>query len=74
MSRAFVKEDDERARVVSDIEYRNKKIDWLKIQEKKLEKLLETSASGRVNAETLERWTAETRDDIERTKRELGYE
>jgi len=36
LSRAFVKEDDERGKIVSDLEYRKKKQDWLRIQEKKL--------------------------------------
>lgn len=74
MSRAFVKEDDERGKIVSDLEYRKKKQDWLRIQEKKLEKLLQVSASEKVDAETLERWIKETKDDIEKTRRELGYE
>jgi len=74
LSRAFVKEDDERGKIVSDLEYRKKKQDWLRIQEKKLEKLLQVSASEKVDAETLERWIKETKDDIEKTRRELGYE
>ena len=40
MSRAFVKEDDgERGNLVSDILHREAKIEWLKIQEKKLDKM-----------------------------------
>lgn len=75
LSRAFVKEDDgERGNVVSDIEYREKKIEWLRIQEKKLDKLLNDPASKKIKRETLERWIKDTRDDIEKTKRELGYE
>jgi hypothetical protein len=39
VSRAFVKEDDgERGNLVSDILHREAKIEWLKIQEKKLDK------------------------------------
>lgn len=75
LSRAFIKEDDgERGNVVSDIEYREKKIEWLRIQEKKLDKLLNDPASKKIKLETLERWIKDTRDDIEKTKRELGYE
>lgn len=75
LSRAFVKEDDEeRGNVVSEIEYREKKIEWLRIQEKKLDKLLNDPASKKIKPETLERWIKDTTDDIEKTKRELGYE
>lgn len=72
LSRAFVKEDEERGNVVSDLEYRRKKLDWLKIQEKKLDKLLNDSASGKIKPETRERWIKETREDIQKTKRELN--
>lgn len=75
LSRAFVKEDDEeRGNVVSEIEYREKKIEWLRIQEKKLDKLLNDPASKKIKPETLERWIKDTTDDIEKTKHELGYE
>lgn len=75
MSRAFVKEDDdERGNIVSDIRHREKKIEWLKIQEKKLDKLLNDPASKKVKRETLERWIKETREDIDKTREELGYE
>lgn len=74
LSRAFVKEDDgERGNVVSDIEYREKKIEWLRIQEKKLDKLLNDPASKKIKTETLERWIKDTKSDIEKTKHELGY-
>lgn len=75
MSRAFVKEDDgERGNVVSDLRYREKKIDWLRIQEKKLDKLLNDPVSKKAKPETLERWIRETREDIEKNRRELGYD
>lgn len=75
LSRAFVKEDDgERGNAVSEIEYREKKIEWLRIQEKKLDKLLNDPASKKIKPETLGRWIKDTKDDIEKTKRELGYE
>jgi hypothetical protein len=74
MSRAFVKEDDgERGNLISDIQHRESKIEWLRIQEKKLETLLNNPKSKKIKPETLERWIKETRDDIEKTKNELGY-
>lgn len=74
MSRAFVKEDDgERGNIVSDLRHREKKIEWLRIQEKKLDKLLNDPVSKKAKPETLERWIRETREDIEKTRAELGY-
>lgn len=75
MSRAFVKEDDgELGNLVSDIQHRESKIEWLSIQEKKLEKLLNDPKSKKIKTETLERWIKETREDIEKTRKELGYQ
>lgn len=75
MSRAFVKEDDgELVSLVSDIQHRESKIEWLRIQEKKLEKLLDDPKSKKIKTETLERWIKETREDIEKTRNELGYQ
>ena len=75
MSRAFVKEDDgERGNLVSDILHREAKIEWLKIQEKKLDTLLNYPKSKKIKPETLERWIKETREDIDKTRNELGYE
>ena len=75
MIRAFVKEDDgERGNLVSDILHREAKIEWLKIQEKKLDKLLNDPQSKKIKPETLERWIKETREDIEKTRKELGYD
>jgi hypothetical protein len=74
MSRAFVKEDDgELGNLVSDIQHRESKIEWLKIQEKKLETLLNDPKSKKIKIETLDRWIKETREDIEKTRNELGY-
>ena len=74
MSRAFVKEDDgERGNLISEIQHREAKIEWLGIQEKKLEKLINDPKSKKIKPETLERWIRETREDIEKTKGELGY-
>ena len=74
MSRAFVKEDDgERGNLISDIQHRESKVEWLRIQEKKLETLLNDPKSKKIKPETLERWIKETRENIEKTKNELGY-
>jgi hypothetical protein len=75
MSRAFIKEDDgERGNAVADIEAREGKIDWLKIQEKKLEKLLNMPDDKKIKPDMLERWIRETKDDIAKTRKELGYD
>jgi len=74
MSRAFVKEDDgERGNLISDIQHRESKIEWLSIQEKKLETLLNDQKSKNIKHETLERWIKETRENIDKTRNELGY-
>lgn len=75
MSRAFVKEDDEeRGNLVSDIQFREGKTEWLKIQEKKLDMLLNDPKSQKIAPETLRRWIKETREDIAKTRKALGYE
>lgn len=75
MSRAFVKEDDgERGNAVADIQYRDGKVEWLKIQEKKLDTLLNDPKSKKIKPETLERWIRDTKEDIKKTRKELGYE
>jgi len=51
-----------------------KKAEWLRIQEKKLDTLLHDPKSKKIKPETLKRWIRETRDDIEKTRKELGYE
>ena len=74
MSRAFVNEDDgERGNLISDIQHRESKVEWLRIQEKKLDTLLNDPKSKKIKPETLERWIKETRENIEKTKNELGY-
>ena len=56
MSRAFIKEDDgERGNAVADIQFREAKVEWLKIQEKKLDTLLNDPKSKRIKPETLDR-------------------
>ena len=74
MSRAFVKEDDgERGNLISDIQHRESRIEWLRIQEKKLETLLNDPKSKKIKPPTLDRWIKETQEDIEKTRNELGY-
>ncbi|MDO5563367.1 MAG: hypothetical protein Q4F74_07140 [Synergistaceae bacterium] len=74
MSRAFVKEDDgERGNAVADIQYREGRVEWLKIQEKKLDTLLNDPKSKKIKPELLEKWIRQTQEDIEKTKKELGY-
>ena len=72
MSRAFVKEDDgEQAGALSDLKKREDKLEWLRIQEKKLDVLLNSPKSKKIDTETLERWIRETKEDIMKTKQEL---
>lgn len=74
MSRAFVKEDDgEQGNVVSEIQHREGKIEWLNIQEKKLARLLEASQKGASGDPKLQKWIDETKTDIEKIRTELGY-
>ena len=75
MSRAFIKEDDgERGNAVADIQFREAKVEWLRIQEKKLDILINDPKSKKIKPETLERWISDTKADIEKTKKELGYD
>jgi len=74
MSRAFVKEDDEHGSIVSDIQFRESKTEWLRIQEKKLDTLLNDPKSKKIAPETLKRWIKETREDIAKTRKALGYD
>lgn len=74
MSRAFIKEDDgERGNAVADIQHREGKVEWLQIQQKKLDTLKNDPKSKKISPEKLERWIKETEADIEKTKKELGY-
>ena len=53
---------------------REAKLEWLRIQEKKLDTLLNDPKSKKVKPELLARWIKDTEADIAKTKRELGYE
>jgi hypothetical protein len=73
LSRAFVKEEDEEhLNKMFDVKRIEEKTEWLKIQEKKLDTLLNDPKSKAVKAETLNRWIRETKADIEKTKKELA--
>ena len=75
MSRAFIKEDDgERSNAVADYQFREAKVEWLKIQEKKLETLRSGPKSDKIKPEVLSRWIRETAADIAKTRKELGYD
>lgn len=75
MSRAFIKEDDgERGNLVADIQFREAKMDWLKIQEKKLNTLRNDPKAKKIKPETLARWIRDTEADIAKTKKELGID
>lgn len=70
-----MKEDDgERGNAVADIQYREGRVEWLKIQEKKLDTLLNDPKSKKIKPELLERWIKQTTEDIEKTRKELGYD
>ena len=74
MSRAFVKEDDgERGNAVADIQFREAKLEWLRIQEKKLDTLLNDPKSKKVKPELLARGIKDREANIANTKRVLGY-
>ena len=67
MSRAFVKEDDgERGNAVADIQFREAKLEWLRIQEKKLDTLRNDPKSKKVKPELLARWIKDTTGWISR--------
>lgn len=50
------------------------KVEWLKIQEKKLRHSRATLNQKNSKPEILERWIKDTEEDIAKTKKELGYE
>lgn len=73
LSRAFVKEEDaEHLNKMYDEKRVTEKREWLKIQEKKLDTLLNDPKSDAIEPETLKRWIKETKDDIIKTKEELA--
>ena len=73
MSRAFVKEDDGELSSFRDEEaHDKKKIEWLKLQEKKLDFLLNDPKGQAIESEKRRRWIAEAELAIKEAKIELG--
>ena len=73
MSRAFVKEDDEELAGFRYDEIHSKKtLEWLRIQEKKLNFLLNDPKGSAIGAEKRNKWIAETELAIAAAKKELG--
>ena len=73
MSRAFVKEDDgELISLRDDDAHEKKTIEWLRLQEKKLDMLLNDPKGKAVEPEKRERWINEIEADIKKTRIELG--
>ncbi|MEA3508344.1 MAG: hypothetical protein U9R40_05470 [Synergistota bacterium] len=74
MSRAFVKEDNEADSFREQAEQEAKMKDWLRIQEKKLAVLLSKEKAAELDPELRSKWIARTREDIARTRKQLGLE
>lgn len=73
MSRAFVKEDDsEAAGFKSDSAHSRKTAEWLRIQEKKLDFLLNDPKGQAIEASKRDRWIADARAAIDSARAELG--
>ena len=73
MSRAFVKEEDGDLTSFRDDEAHNKKmLEWLRIQEKKLDYLLNDPKGQAIEAKKREKWIKEAEDAIETARAQLG--
>jgi len=72
LSRAFVKEDNEADSFREQAEQEAKMKDWLRIQEKKLAVLLSKEKAAELDPELRSKWIAKTREDIARTRKQLG--
>jgi epoxyqueuosine reductase QueG len=73
LSRAFVKEDDEDLSSFRDDENHAKKtIEWLRIQEKKLDFFLNDPKGMAIESSKRGRWIKEAKDAIKAAKDELG--
>ncbi len=71
MSRAFVNEDSEALVNRENIEHEKKLRDWLRIQEKKLKYLETDPEAEKIDQALREKWIRETREDIDRARRQL---
>ena len=75
MSRAFVKEDDEEISSFRDDEKHSKKaLDLLRIQEKKLDFLLNDPKGLAIESAKREKWIEEAKAAIASAKADLGIE
>jgi hypothetical protein len=73
LSRAFVKEDDEEISSFRDDEKHSKKtLEWLRLQEKKLDFLLNDPKGLAIESRKRAKWIGEARAAIETAKEELG--
>ncbi|MDR0647962.1 MAG: hypothetical protein LBF92_01305 [Synergistaceae bacterium] len=73
MSRAFVKEDDEEISSFRDDEKHSKKtLEWLRLQEKKLDFLLNDPKGQAIEDQKRARWIEEAEAAIKAAKEELG--
>lgn len=73
MSRAFVKEDDgELTNLRDDEAYGKKTVEFLRLQEKKLDFLLNDPKGRAIEAGKRDRWIEEVREAISAAKAELG--
>lgn len=73
MSRAFVKEDDEEISSFRDDEKHSKKaLEWLRLQEKKLDFLLNDPKGLAIESRKRAKWIEEAQAAIEAAKKDLG--
>jgi hypothetical protein len=73
LSRAFVKEDDEEISSFRDDEKHSKKtLEWLRLQEKKLDFLLNDPKGQAIEDQKRARWIEEAEAAIKAAKEELG--
>jgi hypothetical protein len=73
LSRAFVKEDDEEISSFRDDEQHSKKaLEWLRLQEKKLDFLLNNPKGLAIESKKRAKWISEAEAAIKTAKGELG--
>jgi hypothetical protein len=72
MSRAFVKEaDEELASYREDSSHDKKTLEWIRIQEKKLDFLLHDPKGLAIEPAKREKWIKETRDSLATAQRQI---
>ncbi|MDR1509417.1 MAG: hypothetical protein LBS53_07235 [Synergistaceae bacterium] len=73
MSRAFVKEaDEELAAFRDDSSHSKKALEYLKLQEKKLDFLLNDPKGMKIEPQKREKWIKEVREAIDAARVEMG--